>query len=128
MKNLWADRSLFESPYHLTLCTTEKQYKRELKRMKMPKSERPSFTVNDHSHAACHFFACPVGRIAIVCIRHDKSRMIHQHNSLLVHEAVHIWQQIKEDIGEHTPSKEFEAYAIQNISQFLMIEFERQTK
>jgi hypothetical protein len=40
--------------------------------------------------------------------------------ALLVHEAVHLWQYIKEDIGEHNPSKEFEAYAIQNLTQELL--------
>lgn len=37
----------------------------------------------------------------------------------LVHEAVHIWQALCEYIGEENPSKEFEAYTIQNITQRL---------
>ena len=37
----------------------------------------------------------------------------------LVHEAVHIWQGLCEYIGEENPSKEFEAYTIQNITQRL---------
>ena len=37
----------------------------------------------------------------------------------LVHEAVHIWQNLCEYIGEENPSKEFEAYTIQNITQRL---------
>jgi hypothetical protein len=40
--------------------------------------------------------------------------------ALLVHEAVHVWQLFRESIGEHGPSKEFEAYSIQAISQRLM--------
>ena len=125
MKNLWMDRCLFENPYHLTLCTTVKQYERELKRMRIAKSERPKFTT---ACAACHFFSCDVGRIAIVCIRKDKTKDKHQHNALLVHEAVHVWQEVKNAIGEKSPSPEFEAYAIQSIAQCLMTEFERQSK
>ncbi len=34
---------------------------------------------------------------------------------LVVHEAAHVWQAIKNDIGEDRPSHEFEAYAMQNI-------------
>ena len=128
MKNLWMDRCLFDNPYHLTLCTTEKQYRRELKRMNLPKYEQPGFTTNSAANAACHFFSCDVGRIAIVCIRKDKTKDVHQHNALIVHEAVHVWQEVKDAIGEKNPSPEFEAYAIQSIAQVLMTEFERQTK
>ena len=128
MKNLWMDRCLFENPYYVTLCTTVKQYERELKRMRIAKSERPGFTTNAASHAACHFFSCDVGRVAIVCLRKDKTKDKHQHNALIVHEAVHVWQEVKDAIGERNPSPEFEAYAIQSIAQCLMTEFERQTK
>lgn len=39
---------------------------------------------------------------------------------LIVHEAVHVWQQALEAIGEDKPSSEFEAYAIQGITQDLL--------
>ena len=39
---------------------------------------------------------------------------------LIVHEAVHVWQLVRENIGEANPSSEFEAYAIQAISQELI--------
>jgi hypothetical protein len=48
--------------------------------------------------------------------------------ALLVHEAVHIWQDVKHRIGEDNPSSEFEAYAIQNISQELMLAYKLLTK
>lgn len=35
--------------------------------------------------------------------------------NLLVHEAMHVWRDIRESIGEDHPSSEFEAYAMQNI-------------
>ncbi len=46
---------------------------------------------------------------------------------ILVHEAVHIWQKFSQRIGEHEPSGEFEAYAIQSISQRLISAYSEQT-
>ena len=64
----------------------------------------------------------------MLCIRgHEKHTGI-EVACLLVHEAVHIWQRTCEDYGEHRPSAEFEAYAIQNISQQLMQSYREQTK
>ncbi len=40
--------------------------------------------------------------------------------SILAHEAVHVWRHIREKIGETDPSSEFEAYAVQSITQFLL--------
>lgn len=48
--------------------------------------------------------------------------------TLLVHEAVHVWQATKAVLGEDEPSVEFEAYAIQNISHRLIDEYDRQRK
>lgn len=42
---------------------------------------------------------------------------------LLVHEAVHVFQQLCEDIGERRPSSEMEAYAIQHISMNLVADY-----
>lgn len=35
---------------------------------------------------------------------------------LIVHEATHVWQYVRRDIGETEPSVEFEAYAMQSIT------------
>lgn len=61
--------------------------------------------------------------LAIVQIG-DVERSIIQIHSLLLHEAVHIWQRIKQRMGESDPSKEFEAYSIQRIAQDLFVMYE----
>lgn len=38
---------------------------------------------------------------------------------LICHEATHVWQYVRENMGETDPSKEFEAYAMQAIFQSL---------
>lgn len=43
--------------------------------------------------------------------------------SILTHEAVHVWQFLKEAIGEDTPGCETEAYAIQYFARYLIQEF-----
>lgn len=49
-----------------------------------------------------------------------KGRSLQQVHALLVHEAVHLWQDARRVLGEKEPSAEFEAYAVQSISQRLM--------
>lgn len=39
---------------------------------------------------------------------------------LIIHEGVHIWQEIRLLMNEKEPSSEFEAYSIQTISQSLL--------
>lgn len=39
---------------------------------------------------------------------------------LVIHESVHIWQELKTLMGEKEPSIEFEAYSIQRIAQDLL--------
>ena len=40
--------------------------------------------------------------------------------AILAHEAVHIWQLIRREIGEDKPGDEGEAYAVQHITQELL--------
>lgn len=45
--------------------------------------------------------------------------------ALLAHEAMHVWQDICETLGENRPSSELEAYAIQNILTNLMNAYQK---
>lgn len=119
----WVSRALVISPYYIGLCKTEEAFTRELKRMKLPKSSYPVF-IPDGAGARVHFFEKGDGSLsAIVCITRPKGITKEQLNALLVHEAVHVWQEIRACLGEKAPSSEFEAYSIQSISQSLMQAF-----
>ena len=47
---------------------------------------------------------------------------------LLIHEAVHVWQEFCREIKESSPCDEFEAYSIQAIAQRLIVSFNEQLK
>lgn len=121
----WLDRTLVTSPYHIGLCTTPEAFAKELERLNVPKDRRPDFLSTVHAHATTHYFeqnVIPMRYSAIVCVcpKQSKGQSIQAIHALLVHEAVHIWQSVKECLGEKEPSREFEAYSIQHISQELM--------
>lgn len=63
------------------------------------------------------------GSLAIVQIK-DSERSTIEIHGLLLHEAVHVWQRIRQLMGEQEPSKEFEAYSIQAIAQDLFEMYE----
>ena len=126
----WQSRSLLDVPFCYCLVITEKAFKRELRRLKVPPKSWPNYTNSSHANATVHFFEKTGGadEFCIVTLRdwkrHTKTAIL----GVLVHEAVHIWQETRDRMGEHRPSVEFEAYAIQRISQNLMHSFKEQTK
>ena len=126
----WLDRALFVNSAYFTLCTDERQFKRLRKHLKVAKRGWPAFVLNWHSDATTHFFENQSNRSKsiIVCLRNFDGKTAPQVAAMLCHEAVHIWQATCEDFGEVAPSKELEAYAVQNLTQRLLEEFERQTK
>lgn len=124
----WLDRTLIVSTHFMTLCTTDRGYRKALKHLNIPKDIQPPFVINE-ADASAHFFDNTDGKkAAIVCIRNFKGKDPEAVQALIVHEAVHIWQEIREHYGEKEPSSEFEAYAIQALTLNLLTEFNRQTK
>lgn len=65
------------------------------------------------------------GEQCIVQLGDTSSKELIQIHSLLLHEAVHIWQKVRTLMGESEPSSEFEAYSIQRIAQDLFEMFDR---
>lgn len=95
-----------------------------MRRLKAPSI--PRWLASERSKATSHFFSHEDhGLVAIVCL--DGWQDLHpiEVAGLLVHEAVHVWQEHCDSIGERSPGSEQEAYAIQAISQELMAEFAR---
>lgn len=127
MNSAWLDRSLISSPFHIALCLTRKQFERKLKECSIPKEDWMPFVTVSES-ARVHRYSHEGTGYVFVCIDGYEQHAEVEIYGLLVHEAMHIWRWIREYIDEETPSSEFEAYAMQNLSQRLIHEFKRQTK
>ena len=125
----WLDRSLLTSPYCYALCLSEKAFRVELKRLGVPKRRWPEFLQTSHAGGTAHFIEKTSSSdfCTIVTMHPSKDRELEQVYGMLVHEAVHIWQAVKENIGESRPGSESEAYAIQSIAQSLMFSYKEQT-
>jgi hypothetical protein len=116
-KVIWCDRGWI--PYHYGFCPDEAAWKRETKRLGAPLGDYPV------ADAMCTHLTDrkTEDNLTIVTVGHVKrpARIV---ITLLVHEAMHVWRQIREEIGEQTPSSEFEAYTMQNITLNLIEAYE----
>lgn len=122
----WLDRCLVEAPFHYTLVTTERKYHKVLDRLNVPRNERPAFIKTSWSNATAHSFTSNGKLTFVICVSGTEEHTTAQVYALLVHEAVHMWQEARARIGEIAPSQEFEAYAIQALSQRLFEEYAQQ--
>lgn len=128
MSAAWFPRNLIESPYQWCLCLSEKDFDKAQKQLKIKKSDRCAWMATEHVDATAHFLESEGKHYAVVCLKDDASRPVNLMLSLLVHEAVHIFQRIRLMMGEDHPSHEFEAYSIQRISQDLMLAYLKSKK
>jgi len=120
----WLDRRIAAPGPYLALCLNDEQFHRACAHINCTP---PPFVINDWSNASAHFFDTERGLAVIVCVRGWTGKDPIEVAGLLVHEAVHVWQEYAARIGERNPGAEQEAYAIQSISQELMAEFVRLT-
>lgn len=121
----WLDRTPARPLPYYCLCTSEAQY---LEAMKYLEFQNPPKWINDNAHATTHTLTNEKGALCcVVCIEIPYGKAKGEIYALLVHEAVHIWQEYCDDIGERKPSAEFEAYTIQAISQALMYSYDSET-
>ena len=117
-KTRWLDRRIAHPGPYLCLCTTEAEYMAAARHLKVT---HPLRGMNPGSQATMHTFVKPDGQPAcLVCIDVDDTRTPVEVAGLLVHEAVHVWQEYCLGIGEKNPGAEQEAYGIQAIAQELM--------
>lgn len=123
MATEWLDRRIARPGPCLALCLDEDAFRQTCVECDL---EPPPWLPTEQSDAAVHLFWVNGRRTAVVCMRRwDKHEPV-EVAGMLVHEAVHVWQDYADGIGEHVPGREQEAYAIQAIAQELMAEFARQ--
>lgn len=116
----YLDNSLLIGWVQYALCLDPTEYAKEMKRLNV---ERPTPFLIEGKPATTHFLypkdednKC----VAIVCLKPETDMDAIAIATLLVHEAVHIWQEECEMMGEDSPGREIEAYAIQRISSNLL--------
>jgi hypothetical protein len=120
----WLDRRIAAPGPYLSLVLSQEEFdaalrhcgvREKLKWRGLDNSEALSTILrNKRRELVCVVSICP----------HEKRSHI-EIAGLLVHEAVHVWQEYAKSIGEQTPGVEQEAYAIQSIAQELMAEYAR---
>lgn len=123
MKTRWLDRRIAAPGPYLALCLSEDEFRSALKHIKADTGI--AWIKSPQSDATAHSFGSPHGLTVIVCIQGWQGRNPVEIAGLLVHEAVHAWQEYADHIGEDAPGREQEAYGIQAIAQELMAEFSR---
>jgi hypothetical protein len=118
----WLDRRIAAPGPYLALCLSEAEYLAAAKHLGV--RDPGPWIKNERSHATANFFSFPDKPTAVIVSMRDwQGREPVEVAGLLIHEAVHIWQRYTDDIGEHNPGSEQEAYAVQSIAQELMAEF-----
>jgi hypothetical protein len=101
-------------PLHYAYCPDERTWNDEMRALKIEGEVYPT------THGRTTTFVRSSGdMIAIVTIS-PEARAKGEKNlaglvALMAHEAMHVFQHLCEDIGERSPSIEFEAYMLQDI-------------
>lgn len=120
----WLDRDTVRAP-HMILCLSEAEYLAAAAHCNLP---RPEQWLDESRQAACvHTWEREGSLTCVVCLHPEALDAVDpiQVACTLVHESVHIFQRLCDSIGETQPSREFEAYSIERITEQLMREFVR---
>jgi hypothetical protein len=125
----WLDRVLIISPVLYALCLTQEAFTKELKRLKIKVSQEDSLFLIKGARATTHTFAMDNDAVVcIVCMPIDLALSEVEVYATLTHEAVHVWQEIKQVLGEEKPGIEQEAYSIESIAYRLMHSYYKNNK
>lgn len=115
---IWLDRGW--QPVEYGFCPSRKAWKRAMKEMEIDGEDYPE------TDGRCTTFTKNGKTRILVTIREGAEK---EHSSveiagILVHEATHIWQEVRSAMREREPSTEFEAYSMQAIFQELYSAFQ----
>ena len=114
MKVNWLDRGLMYAPY-MALCTHEEEFAAAKKHLKV--DDPAEWPGTGRAKVRSYI---KDGKLTCLVLVGDVSKNTPiEIVGLLTHEAVHVWQELCDHIGESRPSSEFEAYSIQTIAQCL---------
>ncbi len=105
-------------PVAIGFCPTEKAWDREIRRLNGDQpwpeaADRGGYTLlGKNDQTGCSTI--------LVCVGNGAERDAMKVILTIVHEAVHVWQFVREVMGEREPGIEIEAYAIEGISRSLI--------
>lgn len=116
-KMIWCG-DLMRFPHHYGFCPSEKAWHQLAKASKRDLGPYPD-------NAAMTTMFQSTKNKTRTCIVTVADRSPQDTVALLVHEAMHVWRDLCEGIGEAHPSSEFEAYAMQNIIDELMTAYQK---
>lgn len=123
----WLDRRVSAPGPYLALCLSEEEFEAAMGHLRVKNPNR--WISTPQANATSHHLSNDDGSLAcVVCIGEWKERNPIEVAGLLVHEAVHVWQEYCLFYGETNPGREQEAYGVQAIAQELMAEFARRTQ
>lgn len=125
----WLSTAAFFHPVYWALCVTEEDFEAEclhlnLKAREVPMALRGSTKAGATTHT---FHNGADGTVACIIYMPDAGRALNEVHALLVHEAMHVYQTILEEMGESSPGQEVEAYTVQHLCQALFDSWEEQT-
>lgn len=124
MKTNWLNRRVACPGPYLALVLSQAEFDQAMRHCKQPLGR--SYLSTKRADATTHLLANDHGEtVAVVALGDISTRSGVEIAGLLVHEAVHVWQEHCASIGENNPAHEQEAYGIQSIAQELMAEFAR---
>jgi hypothetical protein len=103
-------------PGFVGLCFNERDFRKEMKRLDV--QQEVDFLSGEHANAALHHFVSKAGVCQILTLGPVKGRSKEQVAGLIAHEAVHVIQNMQDDIaGGKSLGGEAEAYLVQMIVQ-----------
>lgn len=111
-------------PLYIKLCLSESAFLNYMRVVLKKKTGIPEHWVTGTADACTRTYISDSGlRIAVVCMYPDLPYSEQEIAALLVHEAVHIAQFVFDDVGELEPSRELQAYTIQDITRALFMSY-----